>query len=236
MWLLTLQFCIQNQRHPSSAEEDAKNKPWRPISSGRITPSTATDLLTVVFLVTSLISYSLGVFPHYAVFTYLAVYHNDFGGSDAHGVIRNALNAAGFVCFFSGALKVVIGAGNPLSPMVHQWIGFFALALLTTIHAQDFRDVEGDELRERSTITTLVGESSARWILSVMTVFWSLFLPRWIGVEFCGGTIVAGSGCSVALMTVKGLGQRNAWLDSVMYRAYNVWLLGLCLLPLGLLT
>ncbi|PVI04799.1 hypothetical protein DM02DRAFT_651240 [Periconia macrospinosa] len=103
LWLLTLQCCIQNQRHTSSVEEDAKNKPWRPVPSGRISIENAADLLTIVFLITGVTSYLLGVFP-----------------DDVNGVVRNALNAAGFTCFFAGSLKIAIGDQHVLSASAQQ--------------------------------------------------------------------------------------------------------------------
>lgn len=237
LWLLTLQFCIQNQRHLSSAQEDAKNKPWRPIPARRITPVAAADALTVVYLVTGLASHCLGVFPYYIAFSSLAAYHNDFGGGDSNGVVRNMLNAGGFTCFFAGALEIAIDGLKEKNEAAaaRLWVGLLALVMLTTIHAQDFRDEEGDRLKGRSTVTTMMGELGSRWSVAGAVLFWSLYLPRWIGIQASGNIGVVGLGCCVAGMTLIGMGRQDAWLDGVMYRVYNVWLMGMCLLPLGLL-
>lgn len=47
VWMDLLVFDISNQRQPESVVEDAANKPWRPLPSGRITPDGARRLLLI---------------------------------------------------------------------------------------------------------------------------------------------------------------------------------------------
>jgi len=89
----------------SSLEEDALNKPWRPIPSGRITPVHASMIRWV--LVPLCLAFSLRngtVFPSVALLVATWMY-NDLG---CHGywLMKNVLNVAGYVAFEFGATRI----------------------------------------------------------------------------------------------------------------------------------
>lgn len=109
LWLMILQFCLQNQRHTNSIEEDAINKPWRPIPSGRIAQHNAALLLIGTYIVSGIISYHLDVLAIYLVWTALGTAYNDFGGGDHSGMSRNVFCGALFSCTFGGALSISLG-------------------------------------------------------------------------------------------------------------------------------
>ena len=63
LWLIILKFCLHNQRHTEFIEEDAINKPWRPIPAKRVTQEQAKWLLVGTHVVSGFVSWHLGVLP-----------------------------------------------------------------------------------------------------------------------------------------------------------------------------
>lgn len=71
--------------------------------------------------------------------------------------------------------------------------------ILTTIHTQDFRDMEGDAARGRNTLPLALGEGITRVIMSAFILFWSVVGPAYWECSVWGyllpvllGTTVAG--------------------------------------------
>lgn len=105
IWLHVLQFNVSNQvRDP---EEDTRNKPWRPLPSGRITLANALILkyaMTVACLLVSC-SYSTCVFMSSALFSLIIpIYHEMHG--DQHWLSKNLMNSVGYACFATGSILV----------------------------------------------------------------------------------------------------------------------------------
>jgi 4-hydroxybenzoate polyprenyltransferase len=174
LWLIILQFCLQNQCSEGSPEEDAINKPWRPIPSQRITLAGAKKLLLATHFVAGLASWYLGVFYLFVAWTVLATLYNDLGGSDCSGLVRNLFCGGFFSCSFGGAL--VIGLGDvEISREALRWTLLVCWCiLLTTIQTQEFRDEVGDKARGRKTLVTELGRVKALWTVYVTVTFWSL--------------------------------------------------------------
>jgi 4-hydroxybenzoate polyprenyltransferase len=174
LWLIILQFCLQNQCSEGSPEEDAINKPWRPIPSHRVTLAGAKKLLIAAHLVAGLASWSLGVFYPFVAWTALSTLYNDLGGSDCSGLVRNLFCGGFFTCSFGGALIIALGEVD-LSREAVQWTLLVCWCiLLTTIQTQEFRDEVGDKARGRRTLVTELGRSKALWTVYVAVTFWSL--------------------------------------------------------------
>jgi 4-hydroxybenzoate polyprenyltransferase len=232
LWLVILQCCIHNQRHPNSINEDAINKPWRPLPAERITIKHTTYLLLLVYFVAGTFSYWLGLLPLLVFYTMLVMAYNDFGASDHSGLSRAILNGAGFFCFYYGTLHIAVGRGQQLSERAYHWVAIMVSIFSTTIHAQDFRDQKGDRARGRNTIITAIGEVGARWSVVLAVLFWSLATPVWFGIGWKGMIVPGILGSVVMALTLMGMRRKDPGLDAVMYRVWGVWMLSFSLMPL----
>ena len=101
VFLHLLQFCVSNQIVDPA--EDAKNKPWRPIPSGRITLASARRVRWVLFA--ACLAFSARSATLLCAGTALSaatIAHNELklGG---HWMSRNVLNAVGYATFCIGA-------------------------------------------------------------------------------------------------------------------------------------
>lgn len=176
LWLIILQFCLQNQSSDGSWEEDAINKPWRPIPSGRVTVEGAKKLLTWTYLIAGLASWYLNVSSPYLVWTALGLLYNSFGGSDGSGAVRNLFCACFFTCSFGGALHIALGDGVMSKAALHWTFVVCWCVLMTTIQTQEFRDEEGDRQRGRRTLVTELGRNWALWTVYLTITFWTLYV------------------------------------------------------------
>jgi 4-hydroxybenzoate polyprenyltransferase len=232
LWLMILQFCLQNQRHTASIEEDAINKPWRPIPSGRITQGRASLLLTLTYAVSGIISYYLNVLPIYLAWTVLGMAYNDFGGGDHSGLSRNVFCGALFSCTFGGALRIALGPDS-MSYSACQWTALVTLGIIAfTIHTQDFRDEPGDKARGRHTLVLEMGRKPALWTVIFTVSFWSIYIPvgffemSWVTVFL---SVVVGGYLSVACL--RSMSGHDAGLDRHMYKIWCFWIAICCSLP-----
>jgi 4-hydroxybenzoate polyprenyltransferase len=174
LWLIILQFCLQNQCSSGSPEEDTINKPWRPIPSQRISLGNAKKLLRATHVVAGLASWYLGTFYPFAAWTALSTLYNDLGGSDRSGLVRNVFCGAFFTCSFGGALMVALGpVGMSKAAVLWTFLVCWCI-LLTTIQTQEFRDEVGDRARGRRTLVTELGRTRALWTVYGTVGFWSL--------------------------------------------------------------
>ncbi|KAK3682786.1 hypothetical protein B0T22DRAFT_471968 [Podospora appendiculata] len=231
-WLAILMFCLHNQHRPSSVLEDATNKPWRPIPAGRITIPQTDALLAAAYPLWLAVSWHLGAIRPCIVLTVLTVYYNELGGSEQGGLARNALNAAGFGCFFAGALQTLLGAQHDVyTPQAIAWLAMVCLVIFSTIHTQDFRDEEGDSLRGRVTVISTLGDAISRWLAVVAAGFWSVFIPVTLGL----GGAVLGLCCGMAGLLVfhllRGLWRRTVERDVLAYKMWCAWFVSVLMSP-----
>lgn len=233
LWIVILQFCVQNQRSEGSVQEDTVNKPWRPIPSGRMTTAQTEKLLSVTNILAAALSYYLNVMPIFIVYACLITAYNDHGGANKSGTVRNLFCGAGFSCYFSGALSIAIGPDAVLSAAAWKWTALITFGILTTtIQTQEFRDEAGDMARGRRTLVTELGRRYALWTVFVTVAFWSVYTP----LGFFGGgwmtavlPIVFGDALlgTAALAYYKG----DNKLDRKMYKIWCLWMFGFCPLP-----
>ncbi|KAH6642045.1 UbiA prenyltransferase family-domain-containing protein [Boeremia exigua] len=233
LWLVILQFCVQNQRGVSSVAEDSINKPWRPIPSGRMTSEQADKLLAIASLLAMTLSYSLNIMPIFIVYVFLITTYNDYGGGNKSGVIRNLFCGAGFSCYFGGALTIAIGPECRMSYDAWKWTAIVAAGiLLTTIQTQEFRDEAGDKARGRRTLVTELGRKPALWTVFVTVAFWSVYVP--LGF-FTGGWLTALlpmlTGGTLLAIAFQAYGKGDDQLDRKMYKLWCLWMFGFCPLP-----
>ncbi|KAL6718684.1 hypothetical protein ACLMJK_002918 [Lecanora helva] len=247
-WLNLLSFCLHNQRLASAISEDAVNKPWRLIPSRRFSQRNALHLLLTTYPVTFTVSAFWGGLRESFVLMALNYCSIELGGADSNFLLRNFLNACGFVCYAAGALEVVTEAsifpvpfgvgdshgdydGNPpLEPPTKQWLFLVGLIVISTIHAQDLRDRIGDSLRQRHTLPILLGKGPACWTIIIPIAVWSLFGPRFWDVGIVGYASVCGVGL---LFAVRTLILRSAEDDRVSFRLWSLWMIAIYTLPLA---
>ncbi|KAL8651747.1 MAG: hypothetical protein Q9210_003078 [Variospora velana] len=108
-WINLLPFAIDNQRQPAAIAEDSVNKPWRPMPSKRLTEQRARQIMFALYPVAGLTSCYFGGLRQCIALVALGYWYNDRGGADSSFVVRNFINACGFVCYSSGAMEVALG-------------------------------------------------------------------------------------------------------------------------------
>lgn len=237
IWLHLLVENISNQRLPNSIMEDSINKPWRPIPSGRLTQTEAESLLRLCVLLAVVTSLVLKAFQPSTTLMTLIWLYNDLGGSGIGPLQRNAINAAGICCFGWGSVSVLMNnasslarGSRPVDECLALWLGIFSLVITTTVHAQDFPDVEGDRVRGRKTMPLIYGEGFSRWFLAAWVLFWSLICPAIWHVVFplvwCVSVFI---GLTMATLTVF---RRSHNSDVLVWKLWCVWIAILYLLPL----
>lgn len=137
-WINVLIFDLANQRLPNSVIEDSVNKSWRPIPSGRLTPCQARRLLLVILPIAVLITFYTGGMEETIVMNTLVYMYNDLGGADENFVVRNIINAAGFICYSAGATRVACGHGQcSLNEKAYQWLAIIGGIVFSTLQMQD---------------------------------------------------------------------------------------------------
>ncbi|KAH6605225.1 hypothetical protein Trco_006932 [Trichoderma cornu-damae] len=227
IWLNLLVEDIANQRLGGSIVEDAVNKPWRPLPSHRLTPEQARDWLIVAIAAT--VGSSLLLLGGYTASVTLMLFiwmYNDLDGSNSGIWIRNALNAGGLMCFSWGALATL--SGGELLPRAFSWILVTGAIIMTTVHAQDLPDIEGDMARGRLTVPLVYGEAAARLSLAATVMFWSAVCPLFWDASAWGWAASTGIG---SVMSVLALQRRGQQWDEVVWKLWCLWIAALYLLP-----
>ena len=170
IWINLLPFNVDNQRQLGSIIEDRVNKPWRPIPSRRVTPERAKKWMFCLYIVALLASKFFGGFQQSLVLLFLGLWYNDFGGADVHCLLRNLINALGFVCYASGAMEVALSKGPLYSRRLSLWfltVGLVVRLVLTSVHSQDMADQKGDRLRGRKSVPLTIGDIPSRWTIAI---------------------------------------------------------------------
>ncbi|KAI0443564.1 hypothetical protein F4803DRAFT_574299 [Xylaria telfairii] len=233
VWLNLLPFNIDNQRTQLAIEEDGVNKPWRPIPSGRISSNQAGRIMLAAHVIVQAASISLGCGIRQALaLVVLGAWYNNFGGADCHPLVRNAINALGYVCFTSGAMEVAIGRPLPVfsrDSILLKWLGVTAAVIFTTVHTQDMYDQKGDALRGRLTVPIVIGDCLARWTIAFWLVVWGLSCPQFWVVDY---TAWGGSVGMAILVASRTLSFRDVLSDRTTFAIWNVWISLVYLLPI----
>ena len=107
IWVHLLQFNVSNQT--IHVEEDAHNKDYRPLPSGRISLYAATLLRWLLIPVCWTISIRMGSKPLFSsiALSLLTIIHNELGGHARSWILRNILNGLGLASFEMGAISVI---------------------------------------------------------------------------------------------------------------------------------
>lgn len=233
-----MQFNLSNQT--TSIEEDAENKSYRPLPSGRISLSFALWLrwLSIPSCLLYSIAYSLHLCIVSILFAGLTMAYNELGWHTSF-VNKNWMNAVGYGLFNYGATLV---AGPTLSHFQQYQVatalinalqlgpdrshiqgrGNLAIALLTaiistTIHVQDFQDIRGDSKSHRCTLPMAYPLLARASVLPLMCMWTIICIGIW-------GVSLAIAVPFFAFATV--IGYRFYWYtdaqsDETSYLLYN---------------
>lgn len=137
-WINVLIFDLANQRLPNSIIEDSINKAWRPIPSGRMSAAHARRLLLIVIPAVLTTTLYIGGLEETVAMMVLTWQYNDLGGADENFVVRNIINAFGFMCYSSGATRVAIGHLEfNLNSKAYQWLSIIGGIVFSTLQMQD---------------------------------------------------------------------------------------------------
>jgi 4-hydroxybenzoate polyprenyltransferase len=224
-WLNLLIFDLANQSMPSAESEDAINKPWRPVPSGRISIEDSRKLLLTCIPIVWVINYLFSVHFEASVLMILTWMYNDLGGGDLNCYIRNAIICAAFGFYNLGSLKVASGS-SPKSGEIHVnltgyiWIAVISLIIFTTMHIQDLKDQAGDLQRGRKTAPIAFGDSIARWTIAVPLTLWGIFIPIFWGT---GPYILVCCAGLAVYIAVRVVCLTNPEQDSMSWKFWTMW-------------
>ncbi|KAK7691372.1 hypothetical protein QCA50_004770 [Cerrena zonata] len=226
-WLHLLQFTVSNQT--LDVDEDAANKAYRPLPSGRI------SLMNARLLRWLLVPSCLTVSSYFDFTTTLAsiavivstLLHNELGLHARSWVIRNLLNGLGLASYELGATAVIAGSNHHLDDIALRGIVLSATVFMTTIHAQDFEDIEGDLKVGRRTLP-IVYPRVARYSMTIGLFVWSLMVSSvWNLDLFASGMLTISS----VFIGLRYIYFRDVESDKASYIWYNLWLSVTNLLP-----
>ncbi len=156
--------------------------------------------------------------------------YNDLGGADENYVLRNLINAGGFMCHGSGATIIAAGIGDhELRREAYVWLAMIGGVIFTTLQVQDMPDMAGDAARGRRTLPLVHGEWIGRCSIAVPVVFWTYACPAFWQLGYIGHTLPTAVGLLVACRIMM---KRNVAEDQITYHIWCLWLTILYILPL----
>lgn len=230
VWINLLPLDIANQRKPKAIEEDTINKPWRAMPSKRLSPKQARDLMIFSYLFAGLTSLRFGGVGCFTVMIVLGFFYNELGGADDSAIVRNLLNAAGFLTFALGASTVASkNLHFSLNTVAYQWFSIIGAIVVSTIQVQDMPDQKGDSARGRRTAPLILGDGCARWTIALPVLFWSCFCPYFMGLLPGNYAPSVSVGSIVAYRIVM---YRTVVADKITFGFWNLWMVTLYSLPL----
>ncbi|KAB8076128.1 UbiA prenyltransferase family [Aspergillus leporis] len=219
-WLNLLVFDLANQRHPESVVEDAINKPWRPLPSGRINITQTRRLLLYSLPVVLSINYYLGAWEETALLFTLTWIYNDLGGGDDGWILRNSVIAAAFSQYNKGALRVATRGGFNVSGTTWAWLAITSGVIGTTMHVQDMKDQAGDRAKNRRTAPLVLGDGPARWTIAIPTAIWSIVCPAFWKLGLPGYVLPVSIG---AIIVLRILLLRGFTADKRTWWIWTAW-------------
>jgi 4-hydroxybenzoate polyprenyltransferase len=188
--------------------------------------------MLVLYVAAQLVSLSItGALRQSLGLVILGTWYNNVGGADCHPIVRNLINALGYICFTSGAMEVALGSTIiPLSPSSRlvQWFAVIGGVILTTVHTQDMYDQEGDASRGRRTVPLVVGDVTARWAIAIAMFFWGVICPSFWNASLVTravGFFMAG------LVGLRSLLFRDVASDKTTFIYWNIWIASVYILP-----
>ena len=231
-WINLLPFAIANQRQPKSIQEDAQNKPWRSMPSKRLSESQAKYLMLVLYPIAITSSFALGGIRQSAALVLLGYWYNDLGGADKSCIVRNFINACGFLSFATGAAEVLSASERFTSPfhlVALKWFEIIGAIVFSSVQTQDMYDQEGDSLRGRKTVPLVMGDSLARLTIAIAVTWWSFLCPAFWKLGIASHVLSCAMG---GVIVVRTLSMKTVAADKTTFRIWNLWLVVLYSFPL----
>ena len=229
IWMNLLPFTINNQKDTAAIEEDQMNKPWRTLPSQRMTPRQAEHLMLALYPLAVGLSLLTGGVGQSVGLAVLGTWYNNFTGGDANCLVRNLINAGGYVCFTSGAMEVALGYPLPLERLLVQWFSVVAAVIFTTVHLQDMYDQIGDSMRGRKTVPLVIGDMPARWTIAIPMVFWGYVCPWFWNGGAVMLTLSLLLACTVVARTLLFTSIDD---DRLTFKVWNAWMTLVFVMPL----
>lgn len=226
-WINLLPFAIDNQRRPESIQEDLLNKPWRPMPAQRVNRQAAKRLMQIFYLVAFVTSFYLRALPQCLSLVFLGFCYNELGGADRGFLVRNLINAFGFLTYSSGT--TLIASESTLNADGRSWFIIVGLVVFTTVQTQDMYDQAGDSARARKTVPLVIGDWPARLSIAILVGFWSVFCPAFWRLSVVGYTIPLSLGFWICCRTLRKFEVND---DKLTFKIWNLWIIMLYLLPL----
>ena len=196
-----------------------------------ITPRGAKRWMVVLYTFACYFSYFAGGFRSCISLVLLGAWYNNLNGSNVSWIIRNLINALGYLSFALGALEVVLGCPLPLQAgqQLTWWFLLVGMVIFSTVQMHDIQDLQGDLKRGRKTMPVALGDSATRRISACLIVFWSLLIPKQWNMGSAGqiGTLTLG----IVLANRVLLGGATRY-DKATFRIWNVWIVWLYASPL----
>ncbi|KAI0183115.1 UbiA prenyltransferase family-domain-containing protein [Xylaria flabelliformis] len=228
-WSNVLPFNIFNQLGSQAIEEDRVNKPWRPLASGRVNERTARYMMYSHYVMAIVISSYIGGLRQSLSLLILGTWYNAFGGADKSFLVRNIINAFGYISFMSGAMEVAMGARLMATRSLVQWFGILGLVIFLTVQIQDISDTEGDRLRGRVTMPLVFGHVFTRWWTAALIWTFSSLCPAYWSLTWHSFVALVGLG---SLVAIRMLIYRSVEADKRTFQIWNAWLVSIYMLPL----
>jgi 4-hydroxybenzoate polyprenyltransferase len=238
-----LQLGLANQTLPRAIAEDRMNHPDRPLPAGRITIRQARTLRWMIVPLCLLLSAAYGprtLLTSFGVALFMVAY-NECGGARGHWLVRNGLNAVGYAlaeagatlvtCTFLpvlGSTGVVPGGSNSYASIGQNeseadgtmWISVALSAgiILTTIHAQDYKDIKGDIAAGRVTIP-IAYPISSRAVTALLLVVWSWGISRTWHLDEAAAAVI---GALSLIVGISFVARTDSRADKISFYWYNV--------------
>jgi 4-hydroxybenzoate polyprenyltransferase len=175
-WLYLWAFCLSNQ--VDGIEEDALNKPNRPIVEGKASYTSTQLRWIIAILLFTAAGFFFGVLEWAILWNLVIIFHNILGFSK-HWVGKNLLMSLGILSQLAAAWQLV----SPLTPSAWKWIFVLAGIIFPLVSVQDLRDINGDIANERKTFPIVFGEVFTRiwltvlFLLTPLLIYFVLMLP-----------------------------------------------------------
>lgn len=154
--------------------------------------------------------------------------YNDLGGSDELYIVRNLNNAAGYMCYSSGSMKVAAGP-HSMTPRAYTWVAIIGAIIFSTLSVQDLADAVGDAAKGRRTSPLVMGDLFSRWESAIPILLWSIICPLFWDVTWIGYIFALGLGTWLAFRVVYF---RDVASDKVSWNTWCLWLGMVYALPL----
>ncbi|KAG2039368.1 UbiA prenyltransferase family-domain-containing protein [Suillus americanus] len=226
IFLHLLQFDTSNQIQ--DVEEDAKNKPIRPLPAGRISLRHATILrwsLVPACWIVSVLHGGPVLFSSVALVLFTILY-NELQ-ANRHWLTKNIVTAIGFASFEVGGMLIAGCDTLRLDAVGCLSVAISTAVFATTIHTQDFKDEAGDRLIGRMTLPIVSPQVGRASILPLLAM-WSIALSFVWQLTWAGTILLL---CFSVLIGVRFMLLRSRVADQTSFLLYNMWLSVVHMLP-----